>query len=208
MTTILKNTVWLLFMAFAVVSCSKEKEQGKEINGQCWYKITIEEQTTHPNQFGQDHLIFSSVTGPDGKSGLSLDLIQTKSNGQQYNALKLGSEPSGLFNDKTSMGTTYLVNFFNAIEAHLPDLGEYTYRMENNATPEDGVLTVTVLENSERRMRFKVSGTIMKKEGGVENWSDVVLVPLDAEFSFDRAYYNEMTSNGVDMAGADCDCKP
>src|SRR5690606_40986855 len=63
-----------------------------------------------------------------------------------------------------------------------------------NATPEDGVLTVTVLETSEQLIRFNISGTIMKKEGGVENWSDVELVPLDAEFVFGRPNYIETTS--------------
>lgn len=207
MKTLCQKTIYLLCIVMVMTSCAKDEEKDKRTDGECWYKITIDGQTTRTNQFGEDHLSFTSATGPDGDSGFVLDLIQTKSNGQTYLVFDLSSSHSELFNSNTAVGTTYSVDFFNPIEAHLPNLGEYTYRMENNATPEDGVLTVTVLENSNQRIRFNVSGTIMKKEGGVENWTDVKMVPVDAEFSFDRAYYKETTSNAVFLAGAKCDCQ-
>lgn len=205
MRTIVKFTTWLACVTFTVTSCSKEKISDKEDSDQCWYKITLEGQTTNANQFGQDHLLFSSLSGPDGKSKFILSVGQAKPDGQLFPALDLSSEPSGLFNSNTAAGTSYSVDFATALDFNRPDLGEYAYRMDS--TPEDGVLTVNVLENSEQRIRFKVSGTIMKTEGGVENMTRVKLVPIDAEFSFARSYYTEMTSNGVFVASANCECE-
>lgn len=207
MKNIIRKMTGLFFIAIAIASCSKDDTKNKESKGECWYKITIDGQTTLPNRFGQDNIIFTSSSYPaEGDAGIGLSLVQTKANGQGYLAFEFSSD--GIhFNRETPVGTTYTVDFFNAVELGLPDLGEFTYRMENNATPEDGVLIVTVLENSEQRIRFNISGTIMKKEGGVEHWTDVELVPLDAEFTFGRSNYTETTSGGVFIAGVECKCE-
>ena len=207
MKNIIRKMTGLFFIALAMTSCSKDDTKNKESKGECWYKITIDGQTTLPNHFGQDNIHFASTSYPaEGDAGIGFSVVQTKANGQTHLVFDLSSDGAH-FNHETSVGTTYTVDFFNAVELSLPDLGEYTYRMENNATPEDGVLTVTVLENSEQLIRFNISGTIMKKEGGVENWSDVELVPLDAEFVFGRPNYIETTSGGVFAAGVSCECK-
>lgn len=204
MKTILKSTIWLLCIAFTVTSCSKDENKDKEANGECWYKVTIDGQTTLPNKFGQDNLILNATIGPDERSGFGLSIIQTKANGRKDPVFDFMSDDGVHFNNETPVGTMYKANFFHALQLSVGEFDGFEY--DKGRYNNKGEITLSVKENSNQRIGFNVSGTVMKWEGGVENAQEVEMVSVEAEFSFDRAYYNEITSGGVFATGVNCDC--
>lgn len=200
------NRLWIIaVLLLSAMSCSKDDNPNPESTGECWYKVTIDGQTTLPNQFGQDNIIFTSssyLTG--GDAGLVLSIGQTKANGRRDPVFDFSSD-GAQFNRETPVGTTYSANFFHALQLNAPTFDGFEYdkgRFDNK-----GEITLSVKENSNQRIRFHITGTVMKWEGGVENPQEVALVSVDAELVFSRDNYIEMTSGGVFLASANCDCQ-
>ncbi len=71
-----------------------------------------------------------------------------------------------------------------------------------------GLLTLTVVENSDQRIRFRIAGMVEKWEGDLNgNPQPVGLVPLGGEFVIGRSHYIETPMNGAYIAGVNCECK-
>ncbi|WP_461534124.1 hypothetical protein [Sinomicrobium sp.] len=206
MKIILKKTILLFCIGFVVTSCSKEKEenQDKEAKGECWYKVTIDGQTTLPNKFGQDYIVLNAATGPDGKSSLNISIGQTKANGDTDPVFDFMSEDGVQFDRDTPVGTTYTANFFHALQLSVGEFDGFEY--DKGRFNNKGEITLTVKENSGQWIQLSITGTVIKWEGGVENSQEVGMVSVEAEFSLDRTHYNEITSGGVFVTGVNCDC--
>ena len=205
MKNIIRKMTGLFFIAIAIASCSKDDTKNKESKGECWYKITIDGQTTLPNRFGQDNIILNSSSYPaEGDAGFLLSIVQTKANGSRDPVFDFSSD-GAQFNGETPVGTTYTANFFHALQLSAPELDGFEYDKGRHGN--QGEITLSVEENSDQQIRFRITGTVMKWEGGVENPQEVALVPVEAEFTIGRSNYFETTSGGVFAAGVDCECK-
>ena len=203
MKNTIKKMAGLIFIAMAMASCSKNENKAEEGIAECSYKITIDGKTTTANRFGQDWMTFTSQSY-EGDAGFSLSIVQTKANGQQDPVFDFSSG-GARFNRETPVGTTYTANLFHAFQLGAPEFDGFEY--DKGRLGNDGEITLTVTENSSERIRFNVSGTVMKWKGGVENPQEVALASVDAELVFGRANYHEMTSGGVILASANCDCR-
>jgi|SRR5690606_32632915 len=205
MKNIIRKMTGLFFIAIAIASCSKDDTKNKESKGECWYKITIDGQTTLPNRFGQDNIILNSSSYPaEGDAGFLLSIVQTKANGSRDPVFDFSSD-GAQFNGETPVGTTYTANFFHALQLSAPELDGFEYDKGRHGN--QGEITLSVEENSDQQIRFRITGTVMKWEGGVENPQEVALVPIEAEFTIARSNYIETTSGGVFAAGVSCECK-
>jgi len=193
----------LFCIAIAMTSCSKDDAKDEESNSECWYKVTIDGQTTPANRFGQDWMTFTSELY-EGEAGFFLSIVQAKANGQRDPVFDFSSDRAQ-FNRETPVGTTYTANFFHAFQLSAPEFDGFEY--DKGRYSNEGEITLSVKENSNQRIRFHITGTVMKWEGGVENSQEVALVPVDAELVFGRNNYMEMTSGGVFLASANCDCQ-
>ncbi|WP_353186031.1 hypothetical protein, partial [Parapedobacter lycopersici] len=167
--------------------------------------ITIDGQTTLPNRFGQDNIILNSSSYPaEGDAGFLLSIVQTKANGSRDPVFDFSSD-GAQFNGETPVGTTYTANFFHALQLSAPELDGFEYDKGRHGN--QGEITLSVEENSDQQIRFRITGTVMKWEGGVENPQEVALVPIEAEFTIARSNYIETTSGGGVAAGVSCECK-
>lgn len=205
MKNIIRKMTGLFFIAIAIASCSKDDTKNKESKGECWYKITIDGQTTLPNRFGQDNIILNSSSYPaEGDAGFLLSIVQTKANGSRDPVFDFSSDGAH-FNRETPVGRTYTADFFHAFQLSAPEFDGFEY--DKGRFSNKGEITLSVKENSDQQIRFHITGTVMKWEGGVENPQEVALVPVEAEFTIGRSNYFETTSGGVFAAGVDCECK-
>jgi len=68
--------------------------------------------------------------------------------------------------------------------------------------------TLTVVENSDQRIRFRIAGMVEKWEGDLNKDAKMVgLVPIGGEFIIGRSHYIETPTNGTYIAGVNCECK-
>src|SRR5690606_6177081 len=189
MKSIIRKMAALFLIAIAITSCSKDEKPDKEVNGECWYKITIDGQTTLPNHFGQGNIILNSSSYPaEGDAGFLLSIVQAKANGSRDPVFDFSSD-GAQFNRETPVGTTYTADFFHAFQLSVREFDGFEY--DKGRFSNKGEITLSVKENSDQQIRFHITGTVMKWEGGVENPQEVALVPVEAEFTIGRSNYFE-----------------
>ncbi|GEM_PF-656238 len=218
MKTTIKKTIGLLFLAaVVVVSCSKEGENTPHGTDECWYSITLDNEIAGPNRFGQDNIILTSSYGTyDGEEegGLAISISQTKADGEQRLAFIFGLELEE-FNRETPIGTVFTADstadMFQAHSLITPEWGAGPHYLKVYGNGDEGVPTLptlTVEENSDQRIRFRLAGMVEKWEGYFNNNAQMVgLVPIGGEFIIGRSHYIETLMNGAYIAGANCNCQ-
>src|SRR5690606_41259528 len=116
MKSIIKKTIGLFFIAIAMTSCSKDENKAEEGIGECWYKVTIDGQTTLPNRFGQDNIILNSSSYPaEGDAGVLLSIIQTNANRSRDPEFDFSSNGTNI-NRETPVDTMYTADIIQAVQ--------------------------------------------------------------------------------------------
>lgn len=218
MKTIIQETMGLLTIAIALASCAKKDNMpNPEGTGECWYSVTLDDEIASPNLFGQDNIYFASTYGTqDGEKegGLALSISQTKADGEKKTAYFFGIELAE-FNSETPMGTVFTADsavdifFAQSLIKSAWGVGPHYIKVEGNG--DEGVPTLptlTVVENSDQRIRFRVAGMVEKWEGDLDKDAKMVgLVNIGGEFIIGRSHYIETPMNGMYIAGVNCECK-
>lgn len=218
MKTIIQETMGLLTIAIALASCAKKDNMpNPEGTGECWYSVTLDDEIASPNLFGQDNIYFASTYGTqDGEKegGLALSISQTKADGEKKTAYFFGIELAE-FNRETPMGTVFTADsavdifFAQSLIKSAWGVGPHYIKVEGNG--DEGVPTLptlTVVENSDQRIRFRVAGMVEKWEGDLDKDAKMVgLVNIGGEFIIGRSHYIETPMNGMYIAGVNCECK-
>lgn len=205
MKTIFQKTIWLVCITFAFTSCSKEKEEHSENSDECWYKVTIDGQTTLPNQFGQDKIaITSGVDIEDGETGFGFHLSQAKGDGTR-NANHLVAAIYGLLNQKSPSGT-YPVHTFASLPFNTSSYETNPVYVFGEEADSDGANVIfNLLENSDRRIRVMASGTAVRRD--TKTGDDTGIVPVEVEIVVGRKHVVEVPINDVVVSGGSCDCR-
>lgn len=205
MKAIIQKTIGLFAMAIALASCAKDDDPNPGGTDECTYSVTLDGVTAQPNQFGQDHITLGFSSDPvEGDTRFGVSLKQTKANGEIYPVFVFESEDEN-FSRETPLGTIYTADKFDAWQLGTP-AWDIQYHYEKGwYDDEEGIQTLTVVENSDQQIRLRVSGTVMKRD--VYNETDLGLVPVEAEFVFGRVGYTEMTSGGIFIATVSCFCE-
>lgn len=213
----MQKTIGLLTIALALASCAKKDPMpNPEGTDECWYSITLDDEISGPNLFGQDNIYLASTYGTvDGEEegGLFISISQTKADGEQYSAYILGFELEK-FDRETPNGTVFTadsaVDIFFAQSLQKPEWGVGPHYVKVAGNGDEGVPTLptlTVVENSDQRIRFKIAGMVEKWEDYLEEDARMVgLVPIGGEFVIGRSHYIESPINGVYVAGVNCEC--
>jgi len=218
MKAIIQKTMGLLTITIALASCAKKDNMpNPEGTGECWYSITLDDEIASPNLFGQDNIHITSTYGiqdDEEEGGLFISISQTKADGEKKLAYAFGIELAE-FNRETPMGTVFTadsaVDIFFAQSLIKPawDVGPHYIKVEGNG--DEGVPTLptlTVVENSDQRIRFRVAGMVEKWEGDLDKDAKMVgLVNIGGEFIIGRSHYIETPMNGMYIAGVNCECK-
>lgn len=211
-----QKIAWLLIIALAATSCSKKEEcdpndkesacyaglGGNQVESECSYKVTIDGQTTFPNQYGQDKMVIQSH---QSQNTFVFTLNQAKVNPKESTILTFMLRNT--IDAKTPIETTYPVAGFQTTplsQASLSHLTVYGYAVDQK---DYGSLTFTLIEFSDQRIRMKISGKVMKLDQIGDEISERGLVPVELEITVGRKYYNEYTINGNFVGAATCDCQ-
>lgn len=203
MKTIFQKTTWLLFMAIALVSCSKDDNPNSESTSECWYKVTIDGQTTLPNQFGQDAVTISTGINSRREGLVIMGIHQAKGNSVQTG--KLTNRVYAILNPETPTGT-YPVWFLETPPLHTSNHDTYPF-YKTYKSPTDPDLTFTLVENSDRRIRMTVSGTIRRIERIDGEEGNTGYVPIEVDIIVGRDHVYEESNHGVMVSNANCDCQ-
>lgn len=215
MKTTIQKTMGLLTIAAAVVSCSKGNDPNPEATDECWYNITLDDEIAGPNLFGQDNIYLTSTYGTyDGEEegGFAISISQTKADGKKRTAFMFGFELAK-FNLETPVGTTFTADSSaDMFVAHslITSAWGGTQYAKDYGDGDEGVPTLptlTVQENSDQRIRFRIAGMVTKFEGGFDNNQPAGLVPIGGEFIIGRSHYIETPTNGAYIAGVNCECR-
>ncbi len=198
----IKKMMCLCLITLFVTSCSKEADHdGPEGTDDCLYKVTIDGHTTLPNQFGQDKIV---ITAGSGEDGFGFRITQAKTDPSEESVMDVIAT-NGFFNTKTPVGD-YPVSFFGASSF---ETGGYDYfpHYGFDRVGEWGNAMFTLVENSDQRIRIKVSGTVMKQDEIGGEVEEIGLVPVEAEIIVGRKHYVEATVDGAPVGGAVCKCQ-
>ncbi|PPK99975.1 hypothetical protein [Parapedobacter indicus] len=207
MKTTIRKTLGLLTIALAVVSCSKKDDPNPEGTSECWYKVTIDGETTSPNQFGQDKVVITGGVDPDsGIENFIFAIYQEKGGNSQEVAL--GTTVHGLFNSKSATGI-YPAGSFQSGSFSTPRYELYPRYYIGNYNDDhiEHSLTFTLLENSDQRIHMKVSGTVIKEDKVGNEVVEIGPVPIETEIKIDRSHYMETIVEGAIVGGAYCECQ-
>lgn len=198
----IKKMVYLCFIALTTTACVKENDDlGMEGSAECSYKVTIDGQTTLPNQFGQDKIVITTSSAEDI---FSFRITQAKTDPSEKSVMDAVAY-NGRFNSKLPEGA-YPVGFFGATSFQANESGLFPlYGFDEEG--EWGNATITLVENSDQRIRMKVSGTVMKQDEVGGDVKELGLVPVEAEIIIGRKHYVEGTVDGVVVGGAVCKCQ-
>ncbi len=205
MKAIIQKSIWLFFIAVAMTSCSKDDEPNKEANGECWYKVTIDGQTTRPNQFGQDRISLTAALDNED-SGFGFGISQAKGNGAKKTDLIMIMH--GILNKESSTGI-YPVLSFAVSSFNTPSYEQYPlYAFGEEGDEYKGTnITFNVVENSDRRLHVKASGTTIKLEEIGDELVITGIVPVEVEIIIGRENVFEIPVNGIFISGTHCDCQ-
>ena len=203
MKTILQKTIWLFIMTIAFSSCSKDDNPNSESTSECWYKVTIDGQTTLPNQIGQDALTIHTGINSRGEGLVITGIHQVK--GSSTQASKLRNRVYTILNPETPTGI-YPVWFLETSPLHTPNHDTYPF-YKTYKSPTDPDLTFTLLENSDRRIRMTVSGTIRRIERIDGEERNTGYVPIEVDIIVGRDHVYEESNGGVMVSNADCACQ-
>src|SRR5690606_25250277 len=160
------KTLGLCILALAMTGCSEDNE-GPNGNGsaECSYRVTIDGQTTLPNEFGLDRIV---LTGGRDESGdveaFALSIGQSKVDADERSYLV--ALVHGLLHPELQEGT-FPVNTFTTPEFGSPEFQQFPLYVTGEPGNDDHVadnVTFTLLENSQERIRMKISGNLMKLE--------------------------------------------
>lgn len=217
MRSFLKKTTWLFFIVLAITSCSKKEECDPEdeespcyagLSGkgkgtsECSYKVKIEGLETLPNQFGKDKIVITTETEGDL---FSFAIFQKKMDPTKATEL-IAMAHGGPFNSKLAVGN-HTVGFFGSTVFNTPQISLFPLYGFEEKEYGAGKLSFSILENSEKKIRMRISGTAMKQIRNGNDTKDVGLVPVEAEITVGRKHVTEATINGVLIAGAVCECQ-
>lgn len=200
--------MWLCLLAAMISSCSKDSEgPAGEGSSECWYKVTIDGETSHPNAFGLDRIALTG--GVDSSQDLEVigfRIDQAKEDSSDTSNLIVTA--LGLLNSKTAEGP-YPVNLFTTTTFGQPGFEQWP--LYGLGDPGDGEIlegvNFNLLENSEDRIRIRISGSLMRYEDFEGEVVETGLVPVDAEIAIGRSHYVETTVEGRQIGGAVCDCQ-
>lgn len=199
-----------LLLATMFTSCSKDNDAGgpQGLAGECSYQVALDGTTTLPNAYGQDMVVLmeGSEAG-DGEDYFGFQIVQSKG-GDPVESISLTVFAQGDLDRDLPLGDypVYSVvssNFSSPIMNLWP-----LYQVGDLTTHEVAPgMVLTLLENSERRIRMKVSGTVIKMEliDGVP--VETGEVPLEAEVSMGADLLIEEVVEGTPFLGGICECQ-
>jgi len=198
----IKRMMYLCFIALTTTSCVKDNEAlGLEGTAECSYKVTIDGNTTLPNQFGQDKIVITTGAKDDV---FSFRITQAKIDPTEESVMDVVAY-NGRFNSKLPEGI-YPVGFFGATSFKAQDSELFpVYGFDKEG--EWGNATITLVENSDQRIRMNVSGVVMKQDKIGDDVQELGLGPVEAEITIGRKHYVEATVDGVLVGGAVCKCQ-
>jgi len=215
---IIIKTMGLLTIALVLVSCSKDDDNpNPKGTDECWYSITLDDEIASPKLFGQDKIhLTSSYAKNDGEQegGLVISISQTKGDGKQYSAFVFGFEVAE-FDRETPLGTVFTADStadqFYAHSFMNPEwgMGPHYFKVYGNGDERVPSLpTLTVVENSDQRVRFRIAGMVEKWKGDLNNNAKQVgLVSVGGELVIGRSHYIETPMKDVYIAGVNCKCE-
>jgi len=204
MKTAIQKTMWLCMVALTMTACKKDGDSDNSgTTDECSYKVTIDGVTTQPNQFGEDKIVFttSADTEDPEDRGFALSIDQAKTNSTEKSVLMLMGR--ALLNSKLATGD-YPAIAFSTTAFSNPQFAQWPYYVFSEEDNDTGVLALTILENSDKRIRVKASGEIAKAEDG---YTQVSIVPVEVEITIGRKHYTEVPVEGELFGGAYCDCQ-
>lgn len=202
MKTTIQKTIVLFLAALTLASCSKDDNPNPESTSECWYKVTIDGQTTLPNQFGQDAVTIHTGINSRGEGLVIMSIRQAK--GSSVKMGKLTNRVYAILTTETPTGT-YPVWFLETPPLHTPNHDMYPF-YKTYKSPTDPDLTFTLVENSDRRIHMTVSGTIRRIEIIDGEEEDTGYVPIQAEIIVGRDHVYEESYGGIMVSNTNCDC--
>ena len=203
--------MWLCLLATMISSCSKDNDNdGPQGQGslECSYQVTLEGITTLPNEFGQDMVVISGADGvDDAEEHFAIQIVQSKG-GASNESLSFTSFIKATLDRNLALGQYPVIamvsgNFASTDTEMLPlySNGE----LSDTETVDDMVFTL--LENSDKRLRMKISGMAMKTDMVDGEIVELGKVPVEAEISIAADLLNEVVVEGINTIGAICECQ-
>lgn len=199
----IRKTMVLFLTAITLTNCSKEGEQHPGSTDECWYKVTIDGQTTLPNQFGQDAVTIVAGINSRGEGLVTMGIHQAKGSSVQMN--KLTNRVYAVFTAETPTGT-YPVWFLESFPLHTPTHDTYPF-YKTYKSPTDPDLTFTLVENSDQRIHMTVSGRIRRIERVDGEEKNTGYVPLEADIIVGRDHVYEESYGDIRVSNTNCDCQ-
>ncbi len=199
----------LCILALGMNACSEDNGTPDGVgSGECSYRVTIEGQTTLPNEFGLDRIVITGGRDDSGEEEIfAFSILQSKVDTDDSSYLMAFIH--GSLNSETREGD-FPVNTFTTQEFDSPEFQQYPLYVNGDQADEDHVaenVTFTLLENSGEKIRMKISGNLMKLEEVEGELVEVGLFPVEAELTVGRKYFVETEVEGVLIGGAVCDCQ-
>lgn len=192
-------------MALTLTACSKDSEEPTlEGSAECSYRVTIDGMTTLPNEFGVDRIAITGGRNEDGSEDVLAFAISPNIKDGGTTSYMVGLV-RGLFNGEMAEGT-YPVEVFSTSEFGTAEYQPFPLYATNDGEGAQ-MVTFTLLENSEDRIRMKISGSLTKFEEVDGEVVEVGLFPVEAELTVGRKYYAETQVEGALLGGAVCDCQ-
>lgn len=198
----IQKTIGLCALALALAACSKEKGATPQGTDECWYSVTIGDETITPNTFGQDRIALT--TGADLEDANDRAFVFRIDQGKDNNPLPLVAGAKALFNSKLPTGS-YQTGVFATPALNTPGAPRWPYYTFVDEEDMAAAMTFTVLENSDQRIRINVSGMVPKYIN--DNMDLAGVVPVKTEITIGRQHYQELTIDGILGGGAVCDCQ-
>lgn len=198
----IKRIIYVCCVALIAAGCIKEDDAlALKGTSECSYKVMIDGYTAIPNQFGQDKI---GITTGMGENSFGFRITQAKANPKEESVMDVIAY-NGRFNSKLPEGD-YPADFFGATSFKANEFGLFPlYAFDEKG--EWGDVSFKLLENSDQRIRMKVSGVVMKQDLVGDEAKELGLVPVEAEITIGRKYYSEATIDGVLVGGAICKCQ-
>ena len=188
-------------------SCSKDSDDdgpGGISSSECTFKVTIDEITTYPNEFGQDMV---ALIGNDGNGSFAFQIVQSKG-GASNESLALTTFIKENLDRDLPLGE-YPVHIFNSSDFSTTNTEMLPLYTGGDAETVEVIndMVFTLLENSDKRMRMKVSGLAMKSDMVDGVMVELGLVPLEAEISMATDLLKETVVDGITGFSGICKCQ-
>lgn len=192
-------------------SCSKDDDQGApEGTGSlaCSFKVDLEGQQTLPNTYGQDKIILTSGEAELlGMEYFGLQIVQSKG-GDSGESVTLTSFIKAELSKDLPLGD-YPVYAVVSGDFSTTSADMFPLFLAGDVAIQEVVdgMVLTLLENSSKGMRMKLSGQVMKNEWIEGEMIELGLVPLEAEIFMAADLILETTKDGALLTGGICECQ-